>query len=230
MGNGRPKASDRNAAPLFNGTSPLFNSTQPLLNGTRPVSENPATAGLCGPFANSIQDSLRISSMRAKRRALMAQLIACCSWSAYGRWAPKKVGGPAVVDAVSSVDYPPVAALVEPLKPAKRHQAPKGKGRAKTHIRPLTACESVQNPSRMGRGGVFQCRNGVWLSCVKTSHSAIHAVFAVCNRRLPPLTLCPVYRGYLHRGGCPTLKRVSGFAGGPESRFQRARVVVAGGP
>ncbi|GFM50605.1 hypothetical protein PSCICE_18720 [Pseudomonas cichorii] len=27
--------------------------------------------------------------MGAKRRALMAQLIACCSWSAYGRWAPK---------------------------------------------------------------------------------------------------------------------------------------------
>ncbi|QFR25611.1 hypothetical protein FZX15_05235 [Brucella suis bv. 1] len=44
--------------PLFKGTSPLFNSTQPLFNGTRPVSENPATAGLCGPFANSIQDSL----------------------------------------------------------------------------------------------------------------------------------------------------------------------------
>lgn len=94
--------------------------------------------------------------MRAKRRALMAQLIACCSWSAYGRWAPKKVGRAAVADAASSVDYPPVAApgrSVETGKKTIRHQ--KGKGRAKTGTRPLTACESVQNPSCMGRGGVF---------------------------------------------------------------------------
>ena len=94
--------------------------------------------------------------MRAKRRALMAQRIACCSWSAYGRRAPKRWGGPAVADAVSSVDYPPVAApgrAVETGKKTIRHQ--KGKGRAKTGIRPLTACESVKNPSCMGRGGVF---------------------------------------------------------------------------
>lgn len=101
--------------------------------------------------------------MRAKRRTLMAQLIACCSWSAYGRWAPKKVGLTCRRRAASSVDYPPVAApgrSVETGKKTIRHQ--KGKGRAKTGTRPLTACESVQNPSRMGRGGVFSVSEWVY--------------------------------------------------------------------
>ncbi|MJB98022.1 hypothetical protein DK684_17290, partial [Salmonella enterica subsp. diarizonae] len=48
----------------------------------------------------------------------------------------KRWGGPAVADAVESVDYPPVAEpgrAVETGKETIRHQ--KGKGRAKTGIR-----------------------------------------------------------------------------------------------
>ena len=67
------------------------------------------------------------------------------------------------------------------------------------------------------------------LSCEKTSHSAIHAVFAVCNRRLPPLTLCPVYRGYIHRGGCPYFETSVRLRRRPGEPFSEgARVVVAG--
>ena len=135
----------------------------PLLNGTRPVSENPATAGLCGPFANSIQDSLRISSMRAKRRALMAQLIACCSWSAYGRWAPKKgrAGLPSSTRLVPWITHRSQH-LVEPLKPAKRHQAPKREGQGQN---PHKASNGLRKRSRIPPVWVvaafFQCRNGV---------------------------------------------------------------------
>lgn len=132
--------------------------------------------------------------MRAKRRALMAQLIACCSWSAYGRWAPKREG-----------------------QGQNPHKASNGL-RKRSRIPPVWVVAAF-----------FQCRNGVWLSCVKTSHSAIHAVFAVCNRRLPPLTLCPVYRGYLHRGGCPYFETSVRLRRRPGEPFSEgARVVVAG--
>ena len=67
---GRPKAHD-------NGIRPTFSAPNPHVNVTRFVSGNPAMAGPCGQFANLIQNSLRISIMRAKRRALVVQLIAC---------------------------------------------------------------------------------------------------------------------------------------------------------
>ena len=169
--------------------------------------------------------------MRAKCRALMAQLLACCSWSAYGRWAPKKgrAGLPSSTRLVPSITHRSQH-LVEPLKPAKRHQAPKREGQGQN---PHKASNGLRKRSRIPPVWVvaafFQCRNGVWLSCVKTSHSAIHAVFAVCNRRLPPLTLCPVYRGYLHRGGCPYFETSVRLRRRPGEPFSEgARVVVAG--
>lgn len=155
----------------------------PLFNGTRPVSENPATAGLCGPFANSIQDSLRISNIRAKRRALMAQLIACCSWSAYGHWASKKVGLPSSMRLVPWITHRSQH-LVEPLKPVKRHQAPKREGQGQNRHKASNGLR--KRPKFLPYGPwrrFFSVEMGLWLSCVKTSHRAIQAVFSVCNRR-----------------------------------------------
>lgn len=66
--------------------------------------------------------------MRAKSRALMAQLIACCSWSAYGRWAPKSGAGlPSATRSVPWITHRSQR-LVAPMKPAKDHQAPKREG------------------------------------------------------------------------------------------------------
>lgn len=123
--------------------------------------------------------------MRAKRRALMAQLIACCSWSAYGRWAPKKgrAGLPSSTRLVPWITHRSQH-LVEPLKPAKRHQAPKREGQGQNRHKASNGLR--KRPKSLLYGSwrrLFSLGMGLWLSCVKTSHSAIQAVFAVCNRR-----------------------------------------------
>lgn len=123
--------------------------------------------------------------MRAKRRTLMAQLIACCSWSAYGRWAPKKSGAglPSPTRLVPWITHRSQH-LVDPLKPAKRHQAPKREGQGQNRHKASNGLR--KRPKSLPYGTwrrFFSVGMWLWLSCVKTSHRAIQAVFSVCNRR-----------------------------------------------